>query len=232
MNYFYHPFSTQTLIQFNEEESKHMAVLRVRVGDEVHVMNGMGEEAIASITEAGKRYFIAEITDRKRHIPRACKFHIAVAPVKNTDRLEWMVEKLCEIGVEQILFIDTDKTERTRLNQERLNKIMVSACKQSKNFYFPTIGENVTNFQAFFTNTVAEQKFIAYCGSENQNLIDVMLPKKDTVIVIGPEGDFTPEEFAYASTNGFKGISLGHTRLRTETAAIFSGATFKIVNGY
>ncbi len=232
MHFFFYPFISETLIQFEEDESMHLKVLRANEGDEILVINGKGDVAKAIIQSIAKRFFTAQIILIERHIRRNTGFHLAVAPLKQMDRIEWMLEKVCELGIEQISFIETKRTERDKLNFERLNKIVHAACKQSKNFWFPEMPAVIERFDTFLNAHEAHTNLIAYCGGEFSGIEQKLRADSSTLILIGPEGDFTDEEFNLATQHGFKGISLGNTRLRTETAAIYATAAFKFVNAY
>jgi 16S rRNA (uracil1498-N3)-methyltransferase len=232
MHLFYHPYQDNSLIQFEEEESLHLKVLRAKEGDEIFVINGAGDFATAKIQSIQKRTFVAEIISIEKHQKRDAGLHIAVAPLKQMDRIELMLEKVCELGIEQISFISTKRTERDKLNFERLNKIIQSACKQSKNFWFPKFNTQIVNYDAFMKSNQAEKKLIAYCGGRFSGIEQNLIEKENTIILIGPEGDFTDEEYQMALQNNYSAISLGNTRLRTETAAIYVTAAFKFVNRF
>ncbi len=230
MHLFFYPFHDISLLQFGEEESQHLKVLRAKEGDEIFVINGEGSFAKAVIQSIQKRTFIAQVISIEQHPKRQTGFHLVVAPLKQNDRTEWMLEKVCEMGVEEISFISTKRTERDKLNFERLQKIVQSACKQSKNFWFPKLEPTIIPFDTFVKQHHSGKKLIAYCGG-NFPTIDQELDKAAALIMIGPEGDFTEEEFQTALQNNFKAVGLGNTRLRTETAAIYATAAFKFVNG-
>jgi 16S rRNA (uracil1498-N3)-methyltransferase len=229
MQLFYHPeLETNALITFSDEESRHIAVLRYIVGDVLEVINGKGVLAQVEIVSITKRETIAKVQSIQQFIAPTVKFRLAISPLKNNDRIEWLVEKICEMGVQEIAFIQCERTERTHLKAERLYRIIQSACKQAKQFWFPTI-----IFDIPFVNEVKQdfrQKLIAYCEENEQTITTILKPDLDTIILIGPEGDFTQEEVDRAKLEGFLPMSLGLSRLRTETAGLYATAAFKFVN--
>lgn len=229
MQLFYYPeLETNQLITFSDEESRHIAVLRHKVGDILEVINGQGKVAQVEIVGITKRETLAKVKSVEQFAVPNKKFRLAISPLKNNDRIEWMVEKICEMGVQEICFMQCERTERTHLKPERLHRIVQSACKQAKQFWFPTISYDVT----FATEVKSDfqQKLIAYCEENDNNISVVLKPNLDTHILIGPEGDFTQEEVNMAKLVGFLPMSLGATRLRTETAGLYATSAFKFVN--
>lgn len=230
MKYFYHPFTDETTIfNFEEEEVRHLNVLRVRGGDIVQVINGNGLIANAEVVSINNKSSMASIL-RKVLVPVSLhNYHLFVSPLKSNERIEWMVEKACEIGVSSINFLICERTEKTNLKSERLKKIVVSACKQSKQYYFPTLNLGV-DFKVAINQIDSPKKLIAYCDEGTSLMSEVIIKGEDTAIFIGPEGDFTQQEVDLAKANGFSLISLGESRLRTETAAIFAISSLRFVN--
>lgn len=223
MNLFFLP--EPGVYELDEEESRHCTkVLRLTTGAVIDVTDGAGLHQRCRIN-VGQRKVTLEVVDSV-HIPkRPFSITIAVAPTRKAERNEWMVEKMTELGVERIEFVVTDHTSREGLsrvvNLTRLNKIAVAAMKQSQQFYKPKITLN-SNFTEFVTGIVADTKLIAYVP-DNQ-LYDHVFQKvrkdQSTVLLIGPEGDFSPSEVQVAVEKGFETVSLGANRLRTETAAV------------
>ena len=158
------------------------------------------------------------------------KIHIAVAPTKNMDRIEWFAEKATEIGLDAITFVNCRFSERKVVKCDRVERIVVSAMKQSLKYSKPVVGEMI-DFKKFISEERAGEKYIAHCyEGEKQLLKDLHEPGKDATILIGPEGDFSPEEVKMAMDAGFKPVSLGNSRLRTETAALVACHTLMLKN--
>ncbi|MCW3806237.1 16S rRNA (uracil(1498)-N(3))-methyltransferase [Plebeiibacterium marinum] len=217
----------------NLEESKHcIKVLRHRNGDEISVLNGNGTIYTATITDANPKACRLEITEEKTEEKRPFRIHMAVAPTKNIDRFEWFLEKATEIGIEEITPIICDHSERKVIKPERLNKILVSATKQSLKHYLPQLNA-VTSFKDFISNNknTNSNKYIAHCQNHPKTLLkNSYKNNEDVLILIGPEGDFSIEEIKEATENNFNEISLGKARLRTETAALMACATINFIN--
>lgn len=227
-------FFTQKIDQgfavFEEEEGRHLAtVLRKKPGDRLQLTDGKGFFYEAELTDAGKRQVLARILSQTAAPPlRSARLHIGIAPTKQMERLEWFLEKATEIGVEEITPLLCQRSERDALRLDRLEKILVSAMKQSLRAWLPTLNQPV-RFQDFAQKTQAAQKCLAWCSDEPlPHLKTLILPEKSTVIAIGPEGDFSPEEVQVALKNGFQGVSLGQARLRTETAGLLAVSLFNI----
>lgn len=205
-----------------EEESKHCTrVLRLEKGDQVNLIDGKGGFYTATISDAHPKRTILHINSvvtgygKRNHY-----LHIAVAPTKNLDRLEWFLEKATEIGIDEISLIVTHRSERKEAKTERLNKIITSAIKQSLKAYHPVLNE-VILYNKLISKPFSGQKFIAHCADgEKAEIKDQLSPKGNYLVMIGPEGDFSEKEVADALQNGFKPITLGESRLRTETAAL------------
>lgn len=208
-----------------EEESKHcVRVLRKNVGDYINLTDGLGTMAKACIVEAHPKRCQVQIQERvPSYGRRPYILHLAVAPTKNTARMEWLIEKAVEIGVDQITFLTCDHSERVSVNIDRLYKIVISAMKQSLKAYKPTLrtmtfGELMDESQSF-----QGHKLIAHCDGDSRIPIQqVLQPCHHAMILIGPEGDFSTHEVQQALSLGFQAVTLGESRLRTETAALFS----------
>lgn len=215
-----------------EDESLHaVKVLRLHAGDEISIVDGVGGYYTAKITSAHPKRCGFEII---RSIPeygkRDYKLHIAIAPTKNIERLEWFVEKATEIGIDEITPIICRYSERKVVKQERLEKIIVSAAKQSIKAYFPALNAQCT-FDEFLKNCKADQKFIAHCyEADKKYLFTEVVHSKDVIILIGPEGDFSKEEVEKALQNNFIPVSLGESRLRTETAGVVACHTVALIH--
>ncbi|GAA3994548.1 16S rRNA (uracil(1498)-N(3))-methyltransferase [Hymenobacter fastidiosus] len=211
----------QTTYLLSEDESKHaVRVLRLGVGDAVVLVDGRGGVFQAAVADANPKRCQLHIEHEERVAPRPYFVHVAVAPTKNLDRLEWFVEKAVEIGVDRISFLRCARSERRELKLERLEKIAVSALKQSGQAWLPQLDE-LTDFAAFVGATVAETTFIAHLAEgERTALAQVAALSTNCCVLIGPEGDFTPAEIQLALGRGIRPVTLGTSRLRTETAAL------------
>jgi 16S rRNA (uracil1498-N3)-methyltransferase len=236
MHLFYTPDISADTYTLNEEESKHaVRVLRLETGDIIHLIDGHGGFYKAEIIDDHQKRCTVKITDTKKEFEkRDHHLHIAIAPTKNNDRTEWFLEKATEIGIDELSLIDCSNSERSVVKTERLQKVAISAIKQSLKAYLPKINE-ITPFKKFITSLkdFQGQKFIAHCQSplsQATHLKTLYSSKKDVLILIGPEGDFTSEEVKLALENGFKEIGLGTSRLRTETAALYACTTISILN--
>jgi len=222
MHVFYTPDLTSNQYTLNEEESKHCSkVLRLGVGDMIHLIDGRGGLYEAQIIEVGKKNVQLKIIEQQLEFGKRNHYlHIAVAPTKNIDRLEWFLEKATEIGIDEITPIICDRSERKIIKQERLEKVITSAVKQSLTAYHPKLN-NAISFTDLLKSNLGDQKFIAHCLPEEKPYINQITTQHQSyIILIGPEGDFTPSEIDLALQNGYKGVTLGNTRLRTETAAL------------
>lgn len=204
----------------SEEESVHcVRVLRLGEGAEIDLIDGRGNFYKAKITQAHPKHCMVEVLETIKDKTPAFMAHIAVAPTKNFDRIEWFVEKATEVGIGGFHFIGSQHSERKNLKLERIDKIVVSALKQSMKALKPEIGD-LTDFKKFVTKPFEGQKYICHCNPGEKPLLHhVCKPGTPVLVLIGPEGDFSPEEVELALKNGFKAVSLGDTRLRTETAA-------------
>ncbi|WP_179412091.1 16S rRNA (uracil(1498)-N(3))-methyltransferase [Mucilaginibacter sp. E4BP6] len=224
MHLFYTPDIQPTHPQYflNEEESKHaIRVLRLNVGDKVQLIDGRGGLYSAEINDAHPKRTILQINSvTTAYNKRNHYLHIAIAPTKNIERLEWFLEKATEIGIDEISLIVCQRSERKEAKTDRLNKIITAAIKQSLKAYHPVLNEPEL-LTKLLTHEFGGQKFIAHCELGNKtNLKQAITPGGKYLILIGPEGDFTPKEIDDALSNGFKAITLGESRLRTETAAL------------
>lgn len=221
-----------THCELPEEEAKHaLRVLRLSVGDPVLLTDGKGFFYKATIESTNPKHCHVSITETTQQPPLwQTRLHIAVAPTKNMDRMEWFVEKATEIGIDEVSCLQCRYSERKEIKTARLEKIMVSAMKQSQKAYLPCLNE-MTPFRSFITRPFDGRKFIAHCEPGEKLLLkDTYLPGQNALILIGPEGDFSPEEINLALANGFEAISLGESRLRTETAALVACHTIRILN--
>ena len=215
----------------DEEESRHLlTVLRRKPGDKLQLTDGQGFFYEAELAEAGKRHALARVISSKEAPPeRLARLHIAIAPTKQIERFEWFLEKAVEIGVDEITPLLCQRSERNIVQLDRLEKIMISAMKQSFRARLPKLNE-LTRFQKFAITASEAQKRIAWCSAASLPHLKTMIsPHQNTIIAIGPEGDFSPEEVELALQNGFNGVGLGKARLRTETAGVLAVSIFNLL---
>lgn len=233
MQLFYSPTLDNSSKQFffSAEESKHIVrVLRKKEGDILKITDGKGRLFEAKILETDVKKCKAQIVSAEKIIPRLHTLHMAVAPTKMNDRFEWFLEKATEIGINEITPIRCEHSERKVIKNERLERVVQSAMKQSLQAYLPQLNPLVS-FDDFIEQDFDGLKFIAHCvEDEKAELKRRVIPDKDVLILIGPEGDFSEKEIRKAYDKGFVSISLGRNRLRTETAAIVACATVAIIN--
>ncbi|MVN20064.1 16S rRNA (uracil(1498)-N(3))-methyltransferase [Mucilaginibacter arboris] len=222
MYLFYAPDLNTADCFLNEEESRHcIKVLRLQKEDVIEVIDGKGNFYHAKITapDPKKTRFVV-LQTQQEFGKRNHYLHIAVAPTKNIERLEWFIEKATEIGIDEITPILCQRSERKIINHERLNKVITPAVKQSLKAYHPQLNP-LTNLSSLLKDQTQAQKWIAHCNDgEKVSIKEVLIPQKKYLVLIGPEGDFSPPEINTALENGFQTITLGNSRLRTETAAL------------
>ncbi len=231
MHVFYTP-DIDTCPELPEEEAGHcLRVLRLGVGDEVVLTDGKGFFYKAVISAAtGKRCQVKVVEKIEQEKFWKGYLHLAMAPTKNMDRIEWFAEKATEIGFDELSFLNCRFSERKVIKTERIEKIVVSAMKQSLKARKPIVNE-MTDFAKFMQRDFQGQKFIAHCYEGEKPLLkEVLKPGEDALVLIGPEGDFSPEEVQKAEALGFQPISLGKSRLRTETAALVAVHMMNLFN--
>lgn len=248
IHYFYVPDAGQSY-ELPEEEARHAAkVLRLTHGDEIILIDGKGTFHKAVITEIGPRRCCYDITESRRQSPTWCgHLHIAIAPTKNMERIEWLVEKAAEIGFDELSFVDCRFSERHTLRLDRVERIVVSAIKQSHKAFMPNINSMVPLGEFLGRGDLRGGRYIAHCLNDSTEY-DVprgdtlpfsharryyfpnVLAHGDTTVLIGPEGDFSTDELAAAMNVGFVPVSLGRSRLRTETAALFAVTVMNLKN--
>ena len=243
VRFFYVP-NASSVNELPEEEAQHaVRVLRMEMGDEMMLMDGEGIFYRAIVTEATKKrclYRIEETLPQERQWQP--HLHLAMAPTKNMDRTEWLAEKATEIGFDELTFLRCRWSERTVIKTERVEKILVSAMKQSHKAWKPILNE-MADFKAFLQeikerenrNGKVMQKFICHCYEEEGlgekvALKDALKSGEDVLVMVGPEGDFSIDEVKMAEANGFQSVSLGKSRLRTETAALVAVHLMNLIN--
>lgn len=219
--------SKDTTHQLSEEESKHIVrVLRMTTGDVLGVLNGEGSLFECEISDDNPKRCILTINNEQKEERPKYDIHIALGPTKNMDRLEWFVEKATEIGITEISLIDCKNSERSKLKLDRLVKKVISAMKQSHRLYLPKIND-LTSVKTFIKDN--PNGLIAHCYEDERAPISSVFQFEKCPILIGPEGDFTKEEIDLALQSGYKTITLGENRLRTETAALYACMNAKIL---
>lgn len=206
----------------NDDEQQHIVkVLRMKEGEEIHVTDGKGNLASGTLIIEGKKAGI-KISEIKENLPGfSPKLHIAIAPTKNIDRIEFFVEKAVEMGISEISIILTEKTERKNINIDKIRKQSIAASKQSLRFHFPAI-HNAIKLSDFLKNINPENTFVAHCNESLERIKLTNIPQlKQLTFLIGPEGDFSDKEISFLADHKIKAVSLGNQRLRTETAGVF-----------
>ncbi len=233
MQLFFNPNISEddSTFSFDRDESRHIVkVLRKKAGDQLHITNGKGWLFEAELILADMKHCSVNITSQNLKQKRNYSLHLAVAPTKMNDRYEWFLEKATEIGIDDITPIICDNSERKVVKLERFEKIIQSAMKQSLQCYLPKLNPPVS-FKDFVSQNLSDQKYIAYCEDSNKmSLKSQLKAEEDCTILIGPEGDFSSREIDLALSASFIPITLGNTRLRTETAAIAACHSAAFIN--
>ena len=223
MSIFYNHFleKDSKILNLSDEEKKHiLKSLRKKTNDKITVTNGRGLEWIGKLEVSNGKIVSIKKISSKIHNNYSSNIEIAIVPTKKIDRIEWFLEKSAEIGINKIHFLKSKHSIRNNINLKRFNKILVSAIKQSKQFYLPKIS-NIIPFNDFIISNKSQQKFIAHChDSTKTHLAKIFIENKSNIVLIGPEGDFSKDEVELSLSKGFNPISLGKNRLRTETAAL------------
>ena len=221
MHYFYSKNIHDNLIALSKEEAHHaLRVMRLKEGDEVGVFDGEGSIFKCKIAELSKSKCILNIKSHVTSQRSPSNLSILIAPTKNNDRLEWFLEKATEIGVHEIVPILCDHSERKKIRKDRLEKVLISAMKQSMNPFLPKLKE-LKKFNEVIDDYSSFDRFISHCGEgDKHNLFEMIKPNVPCAIFIGPEGDFSVNEIKEAKKFGWNEVSLGHQRFRTETAGI------------
>lgn len=238
IRYFYAPDASRSDELPDDEAAHCIRVLRLQPGDEIHLTDGCGGFYRAEITTVTNKRCCFKVLDvQKPEKEWAGRLHLAVAPTKNNDRIEWLAEKATEIGFDELSFLNCRFSERKAVKTERIDKILVSAMKQSHKVFKPVL-HDMEAFRGFVARDFPGQKFIAHCYDESDVaegvvpeggktmdggkpfLLDVLDAEGDALVMVGPEGDFSVDEVKLALAHGFRSVSLGRSRLRTETAAL------------
>ena len=211
------------------DESKHIIkVLRKEKGELVNFTDGKGNHLIAEIINSDlKKLRVRVINQIKKKKNHNYFLHIAISPTKNMNRLEWFLEKSTEIGIDEISILICDRSERKKINIDRCKRILLSSMKQSLKYHLPKINESIS-FNKFMKKEFSGNKYIAYCLEKRNQLKDEKI-EKNNLILIGPEGDFSPKEIEISKKNNYKSVSLGNNRLRTETAGVIANSTINLI---
>jgi 16S rRNA (uracil1498-N3)-methyltransferase len=222
MNIFIAEVNDKTGILTSDESWHCTKVLRKKIGEQIRLIDGKGCFYDAILDYISEKKCTAKIiSDPIIQPKRNFYLHLAIAPTKQIDRIEWMIEKAVEIGIDEISFLTTHNSERTVIKTERIQKIIESAVKQSLQSYIPKLN-GLLSFKEIINLNKADHCFIAHCHDSNkENLKQLEFKNKSTLILIGPEGDFSKEEIELALKNNFKALSISSNRLRTETAGLF-----------
>lgn len=236
MHLFFEP-DLQERLYLSEEESRHaIKVMRLGTGDAIKIIDGRGSLYEAEIVNPDPKRCSVRIRSEQKQEDRSYSIHLAITPTKDLDRIEWMLEKCVEVGVSRVSFILTKRTDERywkgkSIHLERLQKIAVSAMKQSLSWTLPDL-EGLISWKDFLKEIKADsQKFIAHLEDDDRKLLkSEIIPGKDYVILIGPEGDFISSEIEDARQAGFQPVSLGNSRLRTETAGLIAVHTLDLMN--
>jgi len=233
MQLFYTPVINSDEYILSKEESRHcIKVLRKNIGEIIYLVDGKGGFYKAILIGDDPKSCHLKIDKVERNYGKSdLHIHIAIAPTKMNERFEWFLEKSTEIGINEITPIICEHSERKVLKLERMNKILIAAMKQSKQAYLPKLNAAVS-FDSFVSNNTIEERYIANCAENDKKkqLKEVIKKGTDTLVLIGPEGDFSQKEINYAMKHGFSSVSLSKNRLRTETAAIVSCNTINLIN--
>ena len=223
--------AVQKEIELDEATSRHVVqVLRMKVGELLNLTDGKGNLLSCSVIDDDKKHCSVRVTTTSYQEPATRKVSVAISLLKNSNRFEWFLEKATEIGVSEIIPLICERTEKEKFRYDRMNLICVSAMLQSQQCWLPVLHEPVV-FNNIVEHSVAEQKFIAHCiEEERKSLSNFPISQfPNSQILIGPEGDFTPKEIKLALQNDFIPVSLGETRLRTETAGIVAATLLRTV---
>ena len=218
-------------IILDSDESNHLInVKRIRTDDIIHVTDGVGNFYSAKIIGIEKRSCTLEIFETKTTDKNHFLLHIALAPTKNIDRIEWFLEKATETGIDEITFLQCRHSERKEIKTERLNRVLIAAMKQSIKSFLPELNP-MTDFKKFITCNFSGTKVICTTNADkSETLKKIYLPGNPLIALIGPEGDFHTDEITLAVQNGFLPVSLGLSRMRTETAALNVCTLFNFIN--
>ena len=231
MDTFFSTLINDNEIELSKSESHHCIIVkRKKINDKVKVVDGNGCIYVCSIINANKNCVILKIEEKNKSISPANNLHLVISPTKSHDRIDWMIEKATEIGVEEITFLLCSRTERKKINFDRIKRISISALKQCGQAYLPKIND-IQDFRSVIESIEANQKYIAYLEKDDRAYLSKIYKSgESSVILIGPEGDFTKDEINIAKTNHFIPVTFGKNTLRTETAGVYVSSLVNILN--
>ena len=230
MHLFFAPDLASSEFYLPDEETHHFIhVLRFSQGKQIEVTDGNGTRALCEAIQVSKKQVLLNVLEKEIFLVPARKLHVAIAPTKNIDRFEWFVEKATELGIAEITPIICRHSERKTLKLERIQKLVVSAARQSQHYYFPIVNEECSFEKLLESQQVNEvANFIAHCVESPKQEARDLYSIPSALVLIGPEGDFSAEEIEKALSMGYKALSLGNSRLRTETAGLKAVAAFNL----
>jgi len=218
--FFLKTFSSEDILTLNEETSKHaVQVLRMKLSEKLQLTDGAGNLLTAEILDEHKKKCTVKIVERKFIKKKQKEVSVAISLLKNASRFEWFLEKATELGVTEIIPLLCERTEKQHFRYERIKQILISAMMQSKQTWLPLLHEP-TIFSKVITSSVYQTRLIAHCEDETKQSIKDFLRNDSIQVLIGPEGDFSQNEISFALENNYQPVSLGDTRLRTETAGV------------
>lgn len=230
MRFFFVPDITGSQVVLDEDTSRHITqVLRMKVGDELLLTDGKGTKAKALIEDDHRKRCAVRVLEKEDESQPQPRIAIAISLVKNAARFEWFLEKATEIGVSEIIPLICSRTEKEKFRLDRLQGIITSAVLQSQQSWMPVLHEPVA-FKQLIASRTDEQKFIAHCLPNEKTALGSVAGDQSSIILIGPEGDFTPEEIEAALAKGYQPVALGDTRLRTETAGMVAATILRIAS--
>jgi 16S rRNA (uracil1498-N3)-methyltransferase len=229
LSYFYVESLQQKNIQLDEDTSKHMiSVLRMQKGEEILLTDGRGSKAGAQIVDDNRKRCVVEVMSVEKEEEATPKVTIAISITKNSSRFEWFLEKATEIGVNEIIPLLCERTEKEKFRYDRMKGILVSALLQSQQTWLPQLHEP-TSLKEVIRQATQAQKFIAHCLPEQKLQLSTVIRPLSSIILIGPEGDFTPKEIDQSAGENFTPVALGNTRLRTETAGMVAASLLRLL---
>jgi 16S rRNA (uracil1498-N3)-methyltransferase len=218
----------QKQIMLDEDTSRHVVqVLRMKEGEELNLTDGKGNLLTCEISDAHKKHCVVNIQHATFSTQHSGRITIAISLLKNSSRFEWFLEKATEIGVSEIIPLICQRTEKQKFRYDRLKQICISAMLQSQQVWLPELNEPKQFSNLTIQPSIHQQKFIAHCAGGAKNKLNNQVVQQSSIILIGPEGDFTPEEINLALKNNFTPVTLGETRLRTETAGVVAATLLK-----